>query len=99
MTIIFSGMILFIKVYGYDVIQEWHSYISVYNEDTERQILLLLVLQSDLCKWKGEKQLFKAGDLYIIHVVFVSELNSDASRLSKRIPCTHCCPLRSRTIP
>lgn len=55
MTIIFSGMILFIKVYGYDVIQEWHSYISVYNKDTERQILLLLVLQSDLCKWKGEK--------------------------------------------
>lgn len=44
---------------------------------------MILVLQKDMCKWKTDKSLFKAGDLYIIHVLLVSELNSYGSWLSE----------------
>jgi len=56
------------------------------NKNIVAEVMLLLVLQRDLCKWKIDKSLLKVGDLYIIHVPLVSELNTCGSWLSEWIP-------------
>lgn len=58
----------------------------MYNKNIAGQVMLLLVLQRDLYKRKTDKSLFKARDLYIIHVPLLSELKSYGSRFSEWIP-------------